>query len=65
MVLVRTETQRFICSAPAFETVNNAKEYSKARMFLNIAKLLTILLTMHFSNAEAERSFLALKRLKT
>ncbi|XP_076030802.1 52 kDa repressor of the inhibitor of the protein kinase-like [Oratosquilla oratoria] len=65
LLLVQTETHRWTCSAPAFESVKKAKEYAEARMFPNIAKLLTILLTLPVSNAEAERSFSALKRLKT
>lgn len=46
LVLVRTEIQRWTCSAPAFGFVKNAKEYAEAHMFPNIAKLLTILLTL-------------------
>ena len=40
-------------------------ECADARMYPNIANLLTIILTLPVTNAEAERSFSALKRLKT
>ena len=65
LTLVKAEAERWVLSAPVFQTVKEAQAHAKTNMFPNIAVLLKTLLTLPVSNAEAERSFSALKRLKT
>ena len=47
------------------QTLSEAADYAKQHMFPNLATLIVILLTVPVTNASAERSFSALKRLKT
>ena len=64
-ILVTAEINRWILTAEPMQSVENALSFAKARMFPNLAKLLTILLTLPVTNAEAERSFSVLKLVKT
>ena len=52
-------------STTSFESLEDAMKFACARHFPNLKALLRILLTIPVTNAEAERSFSTLKRLKT
>lgn len=52
-------------AAGKLPTLSEAADYAKKHMFQNMATLIRILLTLPVTNASAERSFSALKRLKT
>lgn len=64
-ILVATEIDRWMMTAEPMQSVEKALRFAKARLFPNLAKLLTILLTLPVTNAEAERSFSVLKLVKT
>lgn len=62
--LLGAEIDRWILMAPPFKSVEEALAFSKTR-FPELERLLEILLTLPVTNAEAERSFSVLKRIKT
>jgi hypothetical protein len=64
-VLLSAELDRWKLSAPTFCSISDALRFSESRHLPNIHTLLLILLTVPVTNAEAERSFSTLKRLKT
>lgn len=63
--LVKAEVERWVASTSEFQSARDAYVHASTRMFPNLARLLNILLTLPVTNAEAERSFSALKRLKS
>ncbi|XP_076036368.1 52 kDa repressor of the inhibitor of the protein kinase-like [Oratosquilla oratoria] len=63
--LVKAEAERWYSTTMKFESIGDALAHAQTRMYPNPAKLLRVLITLPVSNAEAERSFLTLKRLKT
>ena len=65
MSLIKAETQRWFSSKIKFDTIGDALAHAKTRMYPNLTRLLQVLITLPVSNAEAERSFSVLKRLKT
>ena len=62
---VKAEAEHWVSSAAKFDAIGDAIAHAQTRMYPNLAKLLKILITLQVSNAEAERSFSVLKRLKT
>lgn len=64
-VILEAELQRWVWYAPSFDTLKETKIYAEREIYPNVAKLLCILMALPVTNAEAERSFSALKRLKT
>ena len=64
LALVKVEAERWALSVPGFQTIKDAQAHASTSMFPNLAIFLKTLLTFLVSNAEAERSFSALKRLK-
>ena len=63
--LARAEAERWRLTAPSFKSLVEAHTHASERLFPIIKESLVKLITLPVTNAEAERSFSALKRLKT
>lgn len=63
--LLGAEIDRWILTAPLFTSVEEALIFSNTKLFPEVGRLLEVLLTLPVTNAEAERSFSVLRRVKT